>query len=559
MALVFITPVGPLAGTSTPIEFELDREALTITIEFQPQDGADPIDWLAVYGDTDDDNTNGRFSWRFSNSERDGNEYTIRPPQDEGPNWRQDHLIKLCVDEMPTAQGVGGGGIASNLKPILDPTFWYVLDSVNRLIDQSGHGYTLTEADAYENAAGVNLGYVAGISGIARHTGKAIFRTAGAVSWVSLINLNGQGNFSWLCGCEDNGASYATWWKAGVDAATGQIFVAADHSGVSDFFYVSAPNTVPSNGWVVVGVTRDGAGQWTGFINGVPQLTVSQGGVATGGANAYLFIGQDGFGNPARPHAQQVTAGRIGGWTADQMAVIAEALLGKPPDAKLQPLLYEPVVAWALQGAPDTDVLYADRTGNGLDLVAGNGAPTADLIAGQLAVKPQFATRLKTAVRSELQFRQAFTITARLRHDAASYGQIVTCSSFFGGGDNTRNTLYSVYVNPDGTLGIFYEKTAGVNVQFSCPTLFMPVGQWCFYSITRSWPTGVVTIGLNGSYWSSGPTDPTSGGENAFVTIGDQDEAPDIHFDGAMADIVMWNQALTPSQLLPLYKAAMGL
>jgi hypothetical protein len=221
-------------------------------------------------------------------------------------------------------RGIAGGGVAPNLRPILDPTAWYVLDPINWATDQTGHGNTLTGSNGTLRA-GPSLGYTCLSATKAKHAGNPVFRTAGPVSWVSLINMRGVVAHSWLVGAEDPGASYGTWWKFGVQS-DGSIMYAADSGGSSDLGLLGV---VPTSGWHVAGGTRAADGTVSSYVDGERQPGTFAARVATGGGGAYEFVGQDNW-QPASDHSVMVTACRVGGWTDDDHALLAKALLGVP-------------------------------------------------------------------------------------------------------------------------------------------------------------------------------------------------------------------------------------
>jgi hypothetical protein len=93
-------------GTADALVFTSDRELSNLSIQWCDDDGI-PLpgrQWDVVYGQTDDNNENGRFASAYSSSSRVGNVWTIRPPFDLV--WP--HMFDVIVDEVPPVGGVAG-------------------------------------------------------------------------------------------------------------------------------------------------------------------------------------------------------------------------------------------------------------------------------------------------------------------------------------------------------------------------------------------------------------------------------------------------------------------
>lgn len=276
------------------------------------------------------------------------------------------------------------------------------------------------------------------------------------------------------------------------------------------------------------------------------------------GSFSYLYRNSERLGNAW-------TIVRENGWPAPFKIAIKEAPnpSSATPNAALQPTLYSPVAQWALQGAPNASLVYLDRSGNGNHLTGGMGTPAPSHIPGQKAVIPLYGSRLvlDAAHAGPVRFTGSFTFSVVVKRLSAAFGQLITCSGIFNGSNKDRNTLYSLYVNPDGTLGYYWEKTMGDGAAWVATDLHVPVGSFAHISFSRDATTNRVTFGLNGAYSISPvlvPPDPT-GGAAAFLTLGDQDEAADSHIDGVYGDACLWGAALDQDQKLPLLNAAMGL
>jgi hypothetical protein len=106
VTLTAITP-PPNIGPSQPIVFTLSREPVAIGVEYLTSDipASNTGAWDAVYGDCDQNAgyTNGRFSYRYRSSSREGNTWTIRPPGDYWPG-----RFHVLVDESPAPVEAAG-------------------------------------------------------------------------------------------------------------------------------------------------------------------------------------------------------------------------------------------------------------------------------------------------------------------------------------------------------------------------------------------------------------------------------------------------------------------
>jgi hypothetical protein len=259
-------------------------EALDITVTTDPRETTISVlfpsgVWDMVYQD-------GIFAQAYSASTLAGSAFTLR----RNGGWPPGVQFAPKVKEQSTSSTAG------DLTPHLGPTAWYVLDPISQLTDQSGNGNTLSVISASSAIAGPAVGYVAAASGRWRRTGNVAFRTSGAVSAIALLNRAGDASHHpWFAGAEDSGASFATWWKFGVND-DGSIIYACDRSGVSLFATLAPAGTVPLTGFNVVGCVRSASAVVSAYLNGVAVGTpYSQGAASTGGSNAWLAIGQDAF------------------------------------------------------------------------------------------------------------------------------------------------------------------------------------------------------------------------------------------------------------------------
>ncbi len=239
------------------------------------------------------------------------------------------------------------------------------------------------------------------------------------------------------------------------------------------------------------------------------------------------------------------------------------------PEAILQPNLYGAVGMYALQGAgdPTPTRVYADRSGYGYHLNAGQAAPHTDLIPGQTCYYPLTysatqAERLRRTTLTALQqISGELTLTMRCKRDVGGDGAIIVFSGIYlGGSDITRCTQYSLGSGADGALSMFWEAAAGAtnNVTRFSSVGLVPAGQWGFLSFRRAL-NGVCTFGWNANYSSAAAAPLPVGGSQAYLNIGNSDEAGNVAFEGDIADVCIWPARLTDDQLTPLRNAAMGI
>lgn len=274
----------------------------------------------------------------------------------------------------------------------------------------------------------------------------------------------------------------------------------------------------------------------------------------------------------AGPHQWHIV--RTGGWPAGFRVRVKEIRVesgggGEPTRfAALTPTAYGPVAQWALQGSPDTGRLWLDRSGNSYHLTRGLPDYASDLIPGQTCVTytasaggVDNATRLqRRTITPALQITGALTVTARVKVSSSQGGPIIVQSGIFGQGAPS-NTLFTLSVNPDRRLAIFYESSpgGGGNVDKVSTNPMVPLDQWCFVSFRRSDVDGRWTFGVNSTFDVSTSGTLPSGGTNTYTSVGTIDEDADTRFTGLLADVSVWNTRLTDDQLLPLYKTVMGI
>jgi len=255
----------------------------------------------------------------------------------------------LCPLDLETplgeSVGVGGAGVNAgttdgmcrNYEPIYSPAVWLVSGLTTSLTDRSGNGRNLTNVvDAPDLGDGPDLASIAMFDQKARlpvGAANAPFRTAGAVSMQALIKFGDlvSGSGYWIWGCEDGTAFWATWWKFGVLLTGGRYVVQIDwdRNSAGNYRTIDVHDLVSDGGWHVVSAQRlSDAGMLAVAIDGISAGTVQGGGAATGGANAYLFFGQDHW-NQATPCRTPVSACWLSALSGTQIRQIARRWLGE--------------------------------------------------------------------------------------------------------------------------------------------------------------------------------------------------------------------------------------
>jgi hypothetical protein len=228
MSLVPIDVPGDVAHDEV-IDFTLSRSPSAIHIEFITDD--DPElntgDWAIVYGGVDSNNENGRFSYRFRESSRDGDTWHIAPP---GGSWNG-IKFRLWADESSPEIVIG-----TPAATLYDPIGQWILaglDSTIDLTDRSGHGRHLTQTSPPQLTPDVLVGYTSP-SKAHYSQADAAFRITGALTitlraWTYTLDVDqlliaaaasGEGssaNILFRLGINDTGVGYFSEYGGGND------------------------------------------------------------------------------------------------------------------------------------------------------------------------------------------------------------------------------------------------------------------------------------------------------------------------------------------------------
>lgn len=239
---------------------------------------------------------------------------------------------------------------------------------------------------------------------------------------------------------------------------------------------------------------------------------------------------------------------------------------------------------WSLQTTQAArNITGTDRSGNGYNLNPINAYNAPDLIPGQCCLTPWksytaappvglYPQGMRRSVNTAaLQIAGSMSVTLRAyvptwadAGAAANYMYLMGCAEYTDG-SAAGNALYTMVLNNTAgrSLGYFCQNGVHVGVVYFS-TLTTDDGQWHFFSLRRNAATGVVTLGVDGSYQSSAALALPSGGGNAKLYVGCPPAATfpvfsDIGLTGGIADVCVWPVELTLAQVESLRAQAMGL
>jgi hypothetical protein len=165
-------------------------------------------------------------------------------------------------------------------------------------------------------------------------------------------------------------------------------------------------------------------------------------------------------------------------------------------------------------------------------------------------------SRAELADSSSLAFTASFTIEGWIKVNglpaSGSHGEIL-----FRGDDRGGLDPYSLSVEPNGNLSFQATPAVGNGSVLQTP---ISTGQWMHVAATLDDATGLMSLYVNGVLAAQTTTDvrpfanldPT---QNPGVGIGNGNGTSNYPFNGLIDELSVYNRALTPGEVLGLYKA----
>jgi glucose/arabinose dehydrogenase len=195
----------------------------------------------------------------------------------------------------------------------------------------------------------------------------------------------------------------------------------------------------------------------------------------------------------------------------------------------------------------------------GLNNAALTGVTYATGEVGQAFSFNGSSSRAELADSSSLAFTASFTIEGWIKVNAlptsGGHGDIL-----FRGDDSGLNP-YSLSVESDGTLK--FQVTPAATIDINGSTLKTPVstGQWTHVAATLDDATGLMSLYVNGALAAQTTTDvrpfaTLNSSAHPGVGIGNANGASTNNpFNGLIDELSVYNRALTPGEVLAIYKA----
>lgn len=263
---------------------------------------------------------------------------------------------------------------------------------------------------------------------------------------------------------------------------------------------------------------------------------------------------------------------------------------GGSPQAALQSNITGDALAmWSLDQIVGSSAYSGgDRSGHGYNLSSVNAALSfPDIIPGKTAmwtwpsespVAAEPVGMVAPAAVAALQLKGQMSLTFRVQKalwpagNTGAWTKYEYCVACGNGNDATAagNTCFAVYLSQGGTSGqIGYYAENGVHAGISFQTsmklgsgALTTDGLWHFVSFRRT-AAGVVTLGVDGSYQTSGALALPTGGTTSKINLGRPPYtpgagSPDVGLIGGLKDVCVWPGLLTDAQLLRLRRQSMG-
>jgi hypothetical protein len=181
----------------------------------------------------------------------------------------------------------------------------------------------------------------------------------------------------------------------------------------------------------------------------------------------------------------------------------------------------------------------------------GTPSKRADLQLFKTCVRGAGAGLVQAA--SVFRLTGALTVTCRAWYDGNALVNVVADQSLAGVGLQ-YNTLFTVGISA-GKAFYYREVNGAIGAVGVNSTVPMAAGRWYFLSWRRA-ASGDITIGVDDVYQTFVVTPPVDGSASQ-LQVG-RDAQPGQLMNGGIADLAVWGARLSDAQVLPLYRACMG-
>lgn len=190
------------------------------------------------------------------------------------------------------------------------------------------------------------------------------------------------------------------------------------------------------------------------------------------------------------------------------------------------------------------------------------GSPTyGGVAAGKGIVLDGTTTGIDVPIVADTQFQASFTVSAWVKMNALPPDSRLWASILFNGDDRPGDDPYALLVGPGGDLQF---QLMGTTNYFAV-TGTMPVGQLVLVTGTYDQTAGTMRLYLDGQMVGEHLNDTTltpvvtlDSSQHAGIGIGNANGFPDGLYnwglDGTIADVRMYNRALTATEVQSLYK-----
>ena len=296
----------------------------------------------------------------------------------------------------------------------------------------------------------------------------------------------------------------------------------------------------------------------TAYTGSNVSLTVSAGGQATlvyqwfydGTAIAGATGATLNFSNPQPTNSGQYFVVVTNNYGAVTSTVCALSVIATPPYVA-QTYATAPVACWRLNETSGTTAYDSiggfNGTNNG-SLVLGVTGPTAPAFPGFESANTayQFSGSGTSVSIPALNLTSNITLTAWVQPAAAQSANYPGVVSWSGGG----NTISLGFGN--GNNRLTYVRNGSV---YSSSSLVVPTNQWTFIALALSPTNALLYMATNANLiaYNTGTTNPAL---TSFTNTGYLGKNPYASYNGALDEVGIYNQQLTPTQLTNLVSAA---